>query len=132
MLPFSLSYRSDLARTVGIFVAGIAIVTTSATEALAARPRPRGPSPAQRKKMQEEMEYRQREMIRFQTETAAKEKEIVTRFDENGDGKLFGAEKSKYEAHLRDIRFGRAPNPFAEIKPPGQGPRDAKTGATKK
>lgn len=92
-------------------------------ESEAARPRRRGPSPAQVKKMQEEMAYRQQEMIRVQTETAAKEKELVAKFDENGDGKLFGAEKAKYESHLRDVRFGRAPNPFADIKPLGQGPR---------
>jgi len=84
------------------------------------------------KKMREEMEYRQRETMRVQAEVAAKERELVQKFDENGDGKLFGAEKQKYDAHLRDIRFGRAANPLADIKPLGQGPRDPKAGSAKK
>ncbi len=89
----------------------------------AAPRRRRGPSPTQVKKMKEDMAYRESEVMRVQTETAAKERELMQKFDENGDGKLYGAEKAKYEAHLRDIRFGRAPNPMADIKPLGQGPR---------
>jgi hypothetical protein len=86
----------------------------------------RGPSPQQIRQMQQEMQYRQQEMIRVQQEAAAKERELMAKFDENGDGKLFGKEKFKYESHLRDIRFGRAPNPFADIKPVGQGPKPKK------
>lgn len=103
---------------------GACLLTANVAEAQ--RGRRRGPSPQQIKKMQEEMQYRQQEMIRVQTEMAAKEKQMMAQFDENGDGKLLGKEQLKYEGHLRDIRFGRAPNPFADIKPPGQGPRSSK------
>lgn len=93
-----------------------------------ARPR-RGPSPAQIKKMQEEMAYRQREYQRVQTEVAAKYQELFKQFDENGDGRLFGAERSKYDKHLQAIRDGKVPNPLATITPLGQGPRDPKAAA---
>ena len=105
------------------FVASLATAMLTAVPSEAARPRRKGPNPAQVKKMREEMAYRQSEVVRVQTEIAAKERELMQKFDENGDGKLYGAEKAKYEAHLRDIRFGRAPNPMADIKPLGQGPR---------
>jgi hypothetical protein len=108
-------------RAICLVVLTIAVLFAAPSEA--AKPRRRGPSPAQTKKMQEEMAYQQSEVARVQTEVAAKERELVQKFDENGDGKLFGAEKAKYEAHMRDIRFGRAPNPMADIKPLGQGPR---------
>lgn len=104
---------------------GLACLLT-ADVAEAQRGRRRGPSPQQVKKMQEDMQFQQQEMMRVQSEMAAKEKELLAKFDENGDGKLFGKEKSQYDAHLRDIRFGRAPNPFADIKPAGQGPRPGK------
>ena len=108
-------------------VVGIGLAcAASADTAFAQRRGRRGPSPQQIKAMQEQMQYQQQEMIRVQTETAAKEKELVAKFDENGDGKLVGKERSMYDAHLRDIRFGRAPNPFADIKPLGQGPRPGK------
>lgn len=94
-----------------------------------ARPRRRGPSPQQIKQMQEEMAYRQREFMRVQNEVAAKNLELVKQFDENGDGRLFGAERSKYDKHLQAIRDGKVPNPLADIKPLGQGPRDPKAAA---
>ena len=99
-----------------------------------ARPRRRGPSPEQIKKMQEEMAYRQREYQRVQTEVAAKQQELFKQFDENGDGRLLGVERSKFDKHLQAIRDGKVPNPLADIKPLGQGPRDPKAaaGATKK
>lgn len=106
-----------------VFCAALIGLALPCMESEAAKPRRRGPSPAQVKKMQEEMAYQQSEVARVQAEVAAKERELVQKFDENGDGKLFGAEKAKYEAHMRDIRFGRAPNPMADIKPLGQGPR---------
>lgn len=106
-----------------VFYASLIFLFLPCTESEAAKPRRRGPSPAQTKKMKEDMAYQQSEVARVQTEVAAKERELVQKFDENGDGKLFGAEKAKYEAHMRDIRFGRAPNPMADIKPLGQGPR---------
>jgi len=105
-----------------VAIVGLACLLT-ANVAEAQRGRRRGPSPQQVKQMQEAMQYQQMEIMRVQQETAAKEKELMATFDENGDGKLHGKEKSKYESHLRDIRFGRAPNPFADIKPAGQGPR---------
>lgn len=91
----------------------------------------RGPSAAQVKKMKEEMAYRQREMQRVQTEWAAKEKELFDQFDENKDGRLLGPEKSKYNKHREQIRTGKAPNPFATILPPGQGPRNPGSSAKK-
>ena len=94
-----------------------------------ARPRRRGPSPEQIKKMQEEMAYRQREYQRVQAEVAGKYQELFKQFDENSDGRLFGAERSKYDKHLQAIRDGKVPNPLAEIKPLGQGPRDPKAAA---
>ena len=113
--------RPNLARA--FFLVALLTPALSTVTADAARPRRRGPSPAQIKKMKEEMAYRQSEVMRVQSEIAAKEKEAMQKFDENGDGKLMGNEKLKYEAYLRDIRFGRAPNPLADIKPLGQGPR---------
>lgn len=77
------------------------------------------------------MEYRQREILRVQAEVAAKERELFQRFDENGDGRLMGPERSKYDHHLYEIRTGKAPNPLATIVPPGQGPRDTKTSPPK-
>jgi|LakMenEpi03Aug12_release.lakeMendotaPanAssembly.Ray.scaffolds.fasta_scaffold219336_2 hypothetical protein len=105
---------------------GLACLLTADVAEAQRRGRGRGPNPQQTKKMQEEMQFQQQEMQRVQNEVAAKEKELLAKFDENGDGKLSGAERSKYDKHLRDIRFGREPNPFADIKPPGQGPRPGK------
>jgi hypothetical protein len=110
----------------------VVVAVLSAVTAEAARPRRRGPSPAQVKKMKEEMEYRQREIMRVQSEVAAKEREVFQKFDENGDGRLLGPERSKYDKHLYEIRTGKAPNPLADIKPLGQGPRDSKAGSSKK
>jgi len=85
----------------------------------------RGPSPQQIQKMKEEMAYRQKEIQRVQAEVAAKERELFQQFDENGDGRLLGAENSKYDKRVEEIRTGRAPNPLAGIVPLGQGPRDS-------
>jgi len=121
-----MSLRSvSVAKWTTVAALGLACLLT-ADVAEAQRGRRRGPSQQQIKTMQEEMQYQQMEIMRVQQETAAKEKEMMAKFDENGDGKLYGKEKSKYESHLRDIRFGRAPNPFADIKPAGQGPRPGK------
>lgn len=119
-----MSFR-DAVRTGTWVAAAVAAGLLTAGVAEAQRGR-RGPSPQQIQKMREQMQYQQQEMMRVQSEMAAKEKELQAKFDENGDGKLFGTEKSKYESHMRDIRFGRVPNPFADIKPPGQGPRPGK------
>jgi hypothetical protein len=88
----------------------------------AQRGRSRGPSQQQIRQMQQQMQRQQQEMMRVQAEMAAKDKEIMARFDEDGNGKLFGKEKAKYDAYMRDVRFGREPNPYAGIKPVGQGP----------
>jgi|688.fasta_scaffold1738033_1 hypothetical protein len=98
------------------------LVFTGVAEAQS-RGRARGPSQQQIRQMQQQMQYQQQEMMRVQAETAAKQQELVAKFDENGDGKLFGKEKGKYDAYMRDVRLGREPNPFAGIKPAGQGPR---------
>lgn len=119
--------RRQVAKSLAIILAGM--VFLARTPAEAARPR-RGPSPEQIKKLKEEMAYRQKEVLRVQQEVAAKEREVYLSFDENGNGKLEGAEKAKYDRQLREIRTGKAPNPLTTITPPGQGPRD--TNAKKK
>jgi hypothetical protein len=75
------------------------------------------------KKMQQQMEYVQQEMMRYRSEMAAKEKEIYLSYDENGNGKLEGAEKAKYNKSANEVKNGKVPNPFAAILPPGQGPK---------
>lgn len=89
----------------------------------AAASRPRRPSASQIKKMREQMEYVQAEMMRYRNEMATKEKEIFTSYDENGNGKLEGAEKAKYNKYLGEVKSGKAPNPFSGILPPGKGPK---------
>jgi len=82
-------------------------------------------SAAQRAAMQkarEQMQAYQKDVMRFQKEMADKHAEIAKQFDENGDGQLKGAEKSKYDKHMFEIQKGRIANPFAGIVPPGQGP----------
>lgn len=101
----------------------IATIAFGSGAAEAARPR-RGPSPEQKKKMMAELEYRQKELLRVQQEIAAKERELYLSFDENGNGKLEGAEKAKYDKQLHAIKTGKAPNPLSTITPPGKGPRD--------
>ncbi|NDC54492.1 MAG: hypothetical protein EBZ74_09450 [Planctomycetia bacterium] len=85
--------------------------------------RPRRPSAAQIKAMQENMAYMQLEMVRFQTEMAAKQQELAQSFDQDGDGRLTGGEKARYERQLHAIQAGAAANPFATIAPVGKGPR---------
>lgn len=122
-----MTVRSAFAKTLVALVA--ATLAFSAGAAEAARPR-RGPNPEQVKKMKAELEYRQKELLRVQQEIAAKERELYLSFDENGNGKLEGAEKAKYDKQLRAIKTGKAPNPLSTITPPGQGPRE--TEAAKK
>lgn len=88
----------------------------------AAAARPRRPSAAQMKKMQQQMEYVQQEMMRYRNEMATKEKEIFSSYDENGNGKLEGAEKAKFNKYMGEVKSGKAPNPFSGIAPPGKGP----------
>jgi len=82
--------------------------------------------------MKEEMAYRQKEILRVQAEVAAKERELFMQFDVDGNGRLLGAERSKYDKRVEEIRTGRAPNPLADIVPLGRGPRDSKPGGGKK
>lgn len=113
-------------------MAAMAIIAAfSAVNAEAAKPRRRGPSPQQIQKMKAELEYRQREVLRVQAEVAAKDRELFQRFDENGDGRLVGPERSKYDKHLYEIRSGKVPNPLADIVPLGQGPRSGQSGVKK-
>lgn len=86
------------------------------------------PSAAQRKKQQEaarkaqeQMRAYQADVARYQREMAARQAEVEKRFDENADGRLFGVERSKYTKYVEAVRTGRETNPFADIKPPGQG-----------
>ena len=73
------------------------------------------------RKAQEQMKAYQEDVLRYQREMAAKNEEIMKRFDENGDGKLLGPEKSKYDKYVHDVQRGKEQNPFSDIKPPGQG-----------
>lgn len=91
-----------------------------ATEALA---KPRRPNPQQVKRAREQMQYQQSEMMRVQKETAAIHQKIFTQFDENGNGKLDGAEKGKYNKYMTAVEKGKEPNPFAEVAPLGKGPK---------
>ena len=75
------------------------------------------------KQMQEQSQWQQQEMQRYQTEMAAKQAEISKEYDADGNGKLTGPEKSKFEKYMHDVQKGKVPNPFASIAPPGQGPK---------
>jgi hypothetical protein len=112
--------RQLVAKPLSAVLAGAFLGSCLSAEAA----RPRRPSAAQIKKMQEELAYRQREVLRVQQEIATKERELYLSFDENGNGKLEGAEKAKYNKQLHAIKTGKAPNPLSTITPPGQGPRD--------
>lgn len=92
--------------------------------------RPRRPSAAQIKKMQEQAKYMQQEMIRYQTEVAAKEREFYLSFDQNGNGHLEGGEKARYDKHMHAVQTGKEPNPLATIAPVGKGPKEWKGSAT--
>lgn len=84
----------------------------------------RKPSAAQRaamKKAQQQMQAYQRDVERYQKEMAEKHAEIFARYDENGDGRLLGKERSLYDKYMFDVQKGREPNPFAGIALPGQG-----------
>lgn len=77
------------------------------------------------KQMQEQAQWQQQEMQRYETEMAAKQAEITKEYDADGNGKLTGPEKSKFEKYMRDVQKGKVPNPFASIAQPGQGPKPA-------
>lgn len=46
----------------------------------------------------------------------SKHREIFNTFDEDKNGKLLGAEKSKYDRYMYRIRTGKETNPFKDIK----------------
>lgn len=107
----------------------VVLCALSIVVGLAAAPaeaRPRRPSQQQIKKMKEQMEWMQTEMQRVQKETAVVQQKIFARFDENGNGKLEGAEKAKFNKYMSDVQKGKEPSPFAEVVPPGQGPKPTK------
>lgn len=120
-------------RGIALTVAALIGLTALAPEAEAYQQRRRPNPQAQRrqqeamKKAQAQMKAYQEDVLRYQREMAAKNEEIMKRFDENGDGRLLGPEKSKYDKYMYDVQKGKEQNPFADIKPPGQG-----TPATKK
>lgn len=51
----------------------------------------------------------------YQSDVLAKQQEIFRSFDENGNGHLEGAEKSKFDQHMHHIQTGAAPNPFVAL-----------------
>jgi hypothetical protein len=120
-------------RSIPLFVAALVGLTLFPPEAEAFQQRRRPNPQAQRRqreamqKAQAQMKAYQEDVLRYQREMAAKNEEIMKRFDENGDGRLLGPEKSKYDKYMYDVQKGKEQNPFADIKPPGQG-----TPATKK
>lgn len=116
----------SLLRRCGWCVALGALIVGAGLAPGRAEARPRGPSAAQVKKMKEQMEYAQAEMMRVQKETAAVQQKIFARFDENGNGKLEAAEKAKFNKYMSDVQKGKEPSPFAEVVPPGQGPKPTK------
>lgn len=77
------------------------------------------------KQMQEQAKWQQQEMQRYQTEMSAKQAELVKQYDADGNGKLTGQEKSKFDKFMHDVQKGKVPSPFAGIAPPGQGPKPA-------
>ncbi|MFM9059662.1 MAG: hypothetical protein ACKOSQ_11155 [Planctomycetaceae bacterium] len=101
----------------------LALFLTQGHDAPAFQQGRRGPSASQIKAMQNQMAYMQLEVVRFQAETAQKQEELYKSFDQDGDGKLTGAEKTRFDKHVRDIQTGKAPNPFAMIQPVGKGPK---------
>lgn len=113
--------REAIRRYVVALLCGL--VALSVCSVAEARGRRRGPSPAQIKKMKEQVAYMQLEMVRYQSEMAAKQQEIYRSFDENADGKLTAGEKARYDKHMHAIQKGTEPNPFAAIAPVGKGPR---------
>ena len=105
----------------GLWLVPLAVLALVVPGQPAEAARPRGPSAAQIKKMREQMQYAQQEMLRYHNETAAKEREVYLSFDENGNGKLEGAEGHRSQPALRH----RAARPGAhggrqqEVTPPG-------------
>lgn len=109
-------------RVIAGVIAALGIVGVLAGSAHAQRSR--RPSAAQRaaaKRAQQQMQAYQRDVQRYQREMADKQAEIVQQHDENGDGRLQGPEKSKFDKYMFEVQKGRQPNPFAGIAPPGQG-----------
>lgn len=97
------------------------IVLAACPDALA---RPRRPSAAQMKQMKDQAESMQREMVRYQMEVAAKEREISLSFDQNGNGRLEGGEKARFDSSTHAVKQGKKPNPLESIAPIGKGPKD--------
>lgn len=89
-----------------------------------AHARPRRPSAAQIKKAQEQAQYMQQEMMRYQWEVAAKEREVYLSFDDNGNGRLESGEKSRFNSYMHAVKQGKKPNPLDLIAPIGKGPKD--------
>jgi uncharacterized protein with LGFP repeats len=116
-----LLYRG-IAFTVAALV-GLTLLPPEAEANQRRRPNPQAMRRQQEamKKAQAQMKAYQEDVLRYQREMAAKNEEIVKRFDANGDGKLLGPEKSKYDKYMIDVQKGKEQNPFAEIMPPGQG-----------
>lgn len=59
-----------------------------------------------------------RRAAEYKTDVVAKQQEIFNSYDENGNGHLEGAEKSKFDKFMNDIQSGKAPNPFAVLAAP--------------
>lgn len=78
----------------------------------------RGPSPAQIKAAQEKHKAEQEAEQKYQAALAAKQKEVLDRFDLNKNGKIDGAEKPLYDKYLREIKLGKQPDPLAAVPYP--------------
>lgn len=118
-----------LRRRVAVAVAALAACLAGGP-AHAQRSRSSAAQRAAMQKMQQQMQAYQKDVQRYQREMADKNAELVKQYDENGDGRLLGPEKSKFDKYMFEVQKGRQPNPFAGIMPPGQGKEMA--AATKK
>jgi hypothetical protein len=59
-----------------------------------------------------------RRAAEYKSDVVAKQQELFSSFDENGNGHLEGPEKSKFDKLMNDIQSGKAPNPFAVLAAP--------------
>jgi hypothetical protein len=70
------------------------------------------PSSAQMKQMQQQQQQQQQNMYGIQLVLEKRQKEVLAKYDLNGDGKLDAKEKPSYDKYMREVRSGKQPNPF--------------------
>jgi hypothetical protein len=75
-----------------------------------------GPSPAQKKAQQEKAQEAAAMQKALLKARADKDKEILKRFDLNGNGKIDGTESGPWDKYWREVKLGTIPHPYSEIK----------------